>query len=564
MLSMCVSCRGADFREQFLLERAATSILPWIEDQIPTLFSPDSRQILTKVDDGNGTKLQLFDTSTRRLLAEHSGSFPLLLFWRPRSPIISFVDDNRGDLKFQLYYWDTESGRVARSTLPAGRLSADRFVWWAPDGGMLAFRATTKGGGDNFYLLENNDRLIGPVFRGGDILNGAWSPDSKRIAIVSEPSYGSCNVVNVDSGLLKEFRVMAGAKLRHLAWCDDGKSILVTYCAREGHSYRLSKVDTETGVAETVTPESQNVINPVPLPGGAFAYHDNQQDTLRVLVGKTGSDAREIGFTDGRSFIQALDLERNALLVEHIARDRPRAFYRVPIEGGIPEYVFGTASEALRGSGPETIQIKVDDGSTMPIYLWRGRGPVRKGVIVRFPVTKNANIGPYFEGMNQYYINEGYDYIVFNFQRDRASRTENEYDITSDDELNSAAVVRYAQERSDKVVLFGESNGTLFVIRTVKMFPRQRLGLVLRGLVKGNGVTALQNNLCKVALIQGENDPYLAPLEAKESAEKIFGTNVFDANLGLFHSLSDEGHTPRRLRSKAEVAAAIGCIASRL
>ncbi|MEO7701086.1 MAG: hypothetical protein ABIZ04_17825 [Opitutus sp.] len=196
---------------------------------------------------------------------------------------------------------------------------------------------------------------------------------------------------------------------------------------------------------------------------------------------------------------------------------------------------------------------------TIPIDVWRARTQPSQGVIIKFPTTRGW-YPTYYSGTDQYLISKGYDVIAFDFQPKLPGQPGWDLAITADDVTAALAVINYARitlgARPDKIVLSGESNGTLFVARTAARMECKLGGIVLQGVGgRMKDLNNVRNHKFSVALLQGEYDR-LSPLEAKEAVEIIFGADIFKKPNGLWVGLKNEGHVPRLLLSRASIAAA--------
>ena len=194
-------------------------------------WSPDERQIVHVVTEGNETGMQLVDVQTGReyplLAAEASPGYPS---WSPDGRHIGFHTSLNETLG--------QFGIVDMST-------SDYFVWrdrtvghfdWSPDGSRIVYdtvgyhvdwgklyTANADAEGSNTQLLVNDNRFaaISPI----------WSPDGRHIAFVGalgEYQGGSIWLVEPDGSNLRQITSFQVNQLTPIVWSPDGRYLAAT------------------------------------------------------------------------------------------------------------------------------------------------------------------------------------------------------------------------------------------------------------------------------------------------------------------------------------------------
>jgi hypothetical protein len=204
-------------------------------------FSPDGTRLLFSRTMAGSDYLFVADADghgERKILA--SPLHDAYLTWAPDSRTVAVSDEIDFVRKVMLVHDDGTPPAI----VDLGDARPTDMVWRPPTGAELLVRATTKGGGQDFYLVRSDGTLVrsfglpSPLRFGSDWENSgpAWSPDGKLLA------YN--RVEPLDGELVGHFRVhviradgtgdiaLPGAAdpTLHEAWpiwSPDGKSIAI-------------------------------------------------------------------------------------------------------------------------------------------------------------------------------------------------------------------------------------------------------------------------------------------------------------------------------------------------
>lgn len=547
------------------LDAVAKAILPWVEDQIPFAVSPDAKQLIVKPDLADGSsELLLEDIGTKRVLGRYTTGFPLLINWRPNSDLISFVQDENGDHQFHLLFWTPKDGKVVVPDAPI-LPQASRPMYWSPNGKYLGFLVrNSRERSDQLRLLDYSDISKPPkiIIEASSILDFGWAPDGSRLAFSLEGTKGELQVINVETGDKRTVVVAPGSRINHLSWMYNGHEIAVT-CREQGQGrFTTQVIDLETDKSRILASPEGVVGSQYPLPDGRllFSLFSEQGANLMLADGRT--PVRPFGFPDGVSWKMSIDEANNNALISYTSPIHPRGLYAVGLDDDTRRTLIyqGGSLQDFVGVAPSHVNITLKDGRNIPIYLWRAKTRPARGLIIKFPVNHRDSPSSAFNGGNQYLIQEGYDYISFGFQSKAGPGTADENRVKDEDVLDALAIIDYANITlgipRNKTVLFGESNATVFVVRTAESMNPKEGGLVLRGVTRFIGTKAIPSHHFTIAALQGANDPF-TPNDAKICLEGIFGENAFSGRRGLWRILAQEGHSPRLLWSQALISAAV-------
>ncbi len=546
------------------LDAIAGDILPWIQDQKPFLVSPDSRQLLIKTDlDAGDAELRLEDLETRQLVGHYTHDYPLLIAWRPKSNMLSFVADHQGDRRFQLKFWTPADGNVAIPDVPL-MSSADRLMRWSPDGRYLAFRIPHRENvqeEDQFWLFDTATFSGRFLFKAHNIIDYRWSPDGSRIAVVSGRGDPDLTILNSGSQTRTDVPLSPDGSI---LWAPDGDRLFVAAKEAGKSSYGLQEIYPATGKPESLVtlPDKCTLAHPLMLRDGRMLFHMRQDRMSKLMMIEQTGLLRPVGFDEGENQLVTVDENQRTALVDHTGITQSRGLYRVTLDQDEKQLIFQPGRSAQSpGAPPTRVMLSLPDGTAMPIYVWRsGPGP-SKGVVIKFPTPgyPDPKMTTY-NGATQYLLQKGYDYIAFNLPPSDGDEATTDSTVVERDIVGALAVIDYAHgtlgTAPDNIVMIGESAGTTYVTRVAARMKDKRGGLVLRGVLKSlEAVEPIAEHSFRIVAFHGENELF-TPAEAKLAIEDHFGARLFSGSTGLWQILKGEGHNIRRLRSRALITAA--------
>ena len=522
---------------------------------------------MTKRDLPNGNAeilLQYFESGEQ--IGRYDEGNPLLILWRPKSKMMSFVNDNKGDHKFQLTFWTPRDSKIAVPNVPI-MSQGYKTMRWSPDGRYLGFRIpTTDLTKEQLCLFDMEKPSEAPktIFEAESILDFAWSPDAKTICLSLEGTDGALILLDPQGKNLKTLRVSRGQRINHVTWSLDGKNV-ITACRTAGRGdFTVRSVDLDGRSSIVASPPSGRVIGTEnPLPDGRFLFDLFGEGMAIQMIAGLDTEPHPFVFPNGTNWYGCLEKTRNSLIISHTSSTEPRQLYRVNLTDETDyKVVYKTpGTENIKGVEPQRLSIPLREGNLLNALIWRADRGKNRGLIIRFPTNRTDNPSSEFNGAVQYLVSKGFDYISFGFRPQKLEDPTIFNTALNDDIKDAMELIEYAKSvigvRADKILLFGESVGTSFVIRTAGNLSDKQGILVLRGLVDiVKDFRPIPDNQYKVTLLQGENDP-LKPIEAVNYIKTIFGPESLEGKRGFWMTLYGEGHSPRLLRSHASVAASI-------
>lgn len=538
-------------------------ILPWVQvTHTRMTFDPHGTHYIVKEEKDNGAcDLSLFSfPEGKKLTSLTTDGFPLLIEWRPGAQEVAYLIDFHGDRKYKLTLWNWKTGETRMiDTPPIG--AADRTMTWTAAGDKLALCLGQKP--DEIWALDlRSGETLRKLISAESFVDFEWSPDGTRLAAITEENKGEVLLWSEQQQTVTVVPVRPGENLQSLHWYPDSRHVAVTCRNPATTRYSLLKADTNGAPVALLGETEQRILANQVLGAEDVLVQAESGGQRRVWLKHGVEPFRPVAFDDGIVRVAAHDPVKRELLLEYVGLTEPRGFYRASLAGaGAPQLVFqpNKVGEFHRIK-PQRVELTPRNGQGKPFHIqvWRTHQQPAKGAVIRFPLRHGANEELTFNGARQYILESGYDYIWFDLAIDNQPKGA---PVTSADVPAGLAVVDYALRElktpPEKLVLVGESTGSVYVGRTLMQLEQKVGGVVLRSLLKDFSRLSMGPNQFRIGLIQARNDNFCSPAEARTIVNGVFGENRMDDPRCVFLELRGEGHMPRTAESRAATAAVI-------
>jgi dipeptidyl aminopeptidase/acylaminoacyl peptidase len=410
--------------------------------------------------------------------------------WFPDSARAVFTRD--GDL------WSARVGSTAPARIT--RDAADeRNPAVSPDGRWIAFYSTRSGHQDIWLVPSDGSGAPRALTRGamaGDDARfaPAWSPDSRRIAYVSNASdywRDDVWVVDVATGRARQVsRSLMAASTP--AWSPDGQTLAVLGTARSGYWYEdlqdIWILDVATGAERTVAMQvhATDWLHSLPVIWSGdgrhlyFAYHERGDLNLWSVPSGGGVATR---ITHERGALRSLGANARADAFAYVrtsAARGPEAHYLAG-QGGPsrPLTTFADVWEGLRE--PEEVSYRSFDGLYIQGFLYR---PPRMRTGERYPALVQVHGGgtnSYLRVENlleQYLASRGYVVLAINYRGGSGfGRPFQDLGVNdwasgqAHDAAMAAGFLRSLPDVNGKVGIYGYSYGGIMTMAAIARHP---------------------------------------------------------------------------------------------
>lgn len=404
-----------------------------------------------------------------------------------------FARDRGGDEYYQIFVFDTETGRVRQVSEDETRNGS---ASWSEDGEHVAWYRSTEGDPDWDIMIANSDNPDGRrvlVEREGAVFPGDWSADGSQLAMIRYYSitHSDLFVVDTASGNVRQLNPDMDVAYAAHEFEPGGESLLVVTDA--GAEFRrVVRMNVETGEMTDVSPDHGWDVQGMDLsPDGrtlAYVLNAGGVSELRLMDVRSGAaiegpqlpvgliggmqwdDAGErIGFT-----LNAATSPSDAWIYEHGSRALTR--WTQSEVGGLNTETFVE---------PELISFDSFDGLEVPAFVYRPDSEGPHPVIISIHGGPEGQYRPGFSSTYQYWLNElgaaviapnvrgssgyGREYVMMDnvFHREDSVR-----DI--------GALLDWVDEQpdldADRVVVYGGSYGGYMVLASMVHYSDRLAG----------------------------------------------------------------------------------------
>ena len=404
-----------------------------------------------------------------------------------------FSRDRGGDEYFQLFLFDTDTGRTRQITEDTTRNGS---ASWSSDGEQIAWYRSTEGDPDWDILVadtDNPDNRRVLVEGEGAVFPGDWADDGSKIAMIRYYSitHSDLFIVDTASGDVRELNADLDIAYAAHEFEPGGDSLLVVTDANSDFR-RVVRMDVATGEMTPVTPDHGWDVQGMDLsPDGrtlAYVLNAGGVSQLRMMDARTGDQLEApdlpIGLIGGMQWDEAG--ERIGFTLNAATSPSDAWIYTLESQaltrwtmsevGGLNTEIFVE---------PELISFESFDGLEVPAFVYRPESDGPHPVIVSIHGGPESQYRPGFSSTFQYWLNElGAAVIAPNVRG--SSGYGREY-VMMDNVFNREDSVRdigalldwietQPDLDSDRVVVFGGSYGGYMVLASLVHYSDRLAG----------------------------------------------------------------------------------------
>ncbi|MFS2318337.1 alpha/beta fold hydrolase [Maricaulis sp. D1M11] len=404
-----------------------------------------------------------------------------------------FSRDVGGDEYFQLFLFDTETGRVRQLTEAGSRNGS---ASWSEDGEQLAWYRSTEGDPNWDILVADTDnpanrRVL--VEGEGAVFPGDWAQDGSKLAMIRYHSitHSDLFIVDAASGAVNELNPDLDIAYAAHEFEPSGETLLVVTDANADFR-RVVRMDVETGEMTPVSPDHGWDVQGMDLsPDGrtlAYVLNAGGVSELHLMDVETGEALEApdlpVGLVGGMRWDAAG--ERIGFTL-NAATSPSDAWIYTRESGALTRWTMSEVGglNAETFVEPELISYESFDGLDVPAFVYRPDAEGPHPVIISIHGGPEGQYRPGFSSTYQYWLNElgaaviapnvrgssgyGREYVMMDnvFQREDSVR-----DI--------GALLDWIETQpdldSERVVVFGGSYGGYMVLASMVHYSDRLAG----------------------------------------------------------------------------------------
>ncbi len=537
---------------------------------MPVSVSPTEDALLLKTRHVQDFEIFVVDRLSRQILAaDRSPDTQLSLTWRPDGKAIAFQESPGGNRQYSLFLLELNVGKRRRLSAPS-TASAAPPLRWSPSGDRLAYLQVAETGQGKVLVFDMQNELLAAFALDSVAIDGdfGWSHDGQQIFAVSAADSGAVVVMNLKTAKRRTVLVTAGGKIGHLAWAPDGEKLLATARGRGEQFFRAFEIDLDQSHVFALASNSGDISSPLWLPNGrSFIYHVNQNGDLLPYLGfLDGSPSRPVDLGSGVNQVQLIKADGKAVVVLGKSPVKAPALYEIDLNGGKSDLLYGP-TPAFDGHivPPIVVQLRSNDGHTIPCRLWRANAATSTNNFVLIEVHGGPRIHstPEWDAAKQFLLRQGIHVMSLDYRGSSgygASFEEMNEETGQIEDVVAACSFATGQLKAPRrgVVLLGSSHGATLVLGASFQANDFLAAIVLIGVVATpSEAREAKSREFRVFGFHGENDSVLAPSLARLSIEHCLGARSLNPPLGHWEVLPSEGHHFHRTLSWAKVYTAI-------
>jgi dipeptidyl aminopeptidase/acylaminoacyl peptidase len=535
--------------------------------------SPDGSLVILKdADSASFDLLIVRRTDDAVLMRVRGGDRQTGVAWRPDSRAVAYFADSSGDQRYGVHVIDLD--RLTTIAVSAPKTGSP-FAVWSPEGTRFAYIVDEVRSIRRSLTVLTLDATVGARSLAADVarVSGiAWSPTGTEIAVSMRRNPGAISIVALDGSPLRRLSVVERGEVREILWpptvgC---ACIIATTRAASDEFVKLTRVALDSAHTWVIAHDSGDVAGLVLL-GDRIGYHLVRDGERRAVVTSlTGADAHLIEpATGSTNLLRYAELDR-VLIASHVGRTSPPRLVDIPVPGGDAKPttlgMMSSGQDTASGAqsrvpyvAAERVDLVSVGGVRVPTYVWRARASgshpralilVHGGPALQILRTWDAGI--------QLLSESGVSVVAVNYRGSTGYGSSFEArgaDIAGqvDDVLAAAAFVRSELKvDAQHTVIWGHSHGAQLTALSLLEAPAvAQLGIVV-SLVGRLPATARSSRRIRVVAFHGQQDVVIRPEQARAILEAAFGKGAVD-----FTIFADEGHSPRRIGSWANVYRAV-------
>ena len=315
------------------------------------VWSPDSRWIAFLSDRGHQTDVWVVPAASgmeQRVTDDAMDEEPMQ--WRKGTLQFAYLTGQGSGTIWSMSLADSTGHQLTPDSIYAGNPNL------SPDGSEIAFRVSRNGGVGDLAVIPSAGGPMRIVVAGGSNSEYQWSPDGKRLAIISDRG-GTPDlwIVDVASGTLSQLENWPGVE-RTPVWSGDGSAIYFM----SDHDARLNDVwRVAASGGEPVRVTTEGNVNSIAGRTGVNGLYvsliqpDGQFHTARVA----DNGKLDPVWTHGNTFPADVDPTSDSIVIAEVRQGGGFGFRMVPIHPG------GEGRELLATG--EQFQFLSNDGKTM-------------------------------------------------------------------------------------------------------------------------------------------------------------------------------------------------------
>jgi dipeptidyl aminopeptidase/acylaminoacyl peptidase len=530
----------------------------------PVSVSPDGELVVLKDDNGQFYTISEMSLKDHHIAARsRSLNFQLSITWRPDSQGILYQEANGRDRSFCILNTNSLVGVAAPLPKNQTALPAIRF---SSDGSRVA---VYKGDAEKGQIVVGGILPGSPVTEVSKVVAGScdfsWSPDNKRIAVVSEFEPDLVKIINIADGTELNFNPSPNGDLKNVAWCPNDERILVT--ARDaGDEYCcIYQINGRTGSRLMRLSAEGGISRPLWFPDGkSFLYHVSFRGLTRLFVADAeGLHVRSVGPTNGIIRATAIDAKNGTIYAHFEDCCEPPSILSISsaTNGWVQVYA-AKHSESNVTPAPEVIEVPSFDGVPIPMLWWRSRDgskSVRKAAVFVHGGTHLQTL-PSWDALTSSLVNHGVNVFAVNYRG--SGGYGRRFEVLQGDPAGDVVFAcQYIEKTLDfssgNICLVGASAGGELAAEASARDPNIG-GLVLlswNSLQSPPRIPFRQRFVLRA--FHGEYDPFLSPRQAKNLIMASLPLKS-DASDGFtFYIVKGEGHSFWSLSSAALISAEI-------